>query len=530
MGAPGDFVVDIRPDAAALRMFRSLSFTPWYALGEFVDNSISSYFQNLTRLEAKYGAGYVCDVRIAFDDRVGRLVVEDNAAGIARADLPRALRTGEPPEDTSVGLNLHGVGMKAAAFWWGRRLTIETWPLGEGRGWKVEIDLGESGTQPQGQAAVHVIPAREHSGTRITVDGLWQNAPVASKTRSTVAAYLPSIYRKFLSVSELAEMGDASAHPVRLFVDGTQLSFDPPKLLSEPYWPSPDGPAKGARARTWRKKIRVRLATGKVIEGWVGILETMSRELSGFTLHYRGKGIGGVTPLDGLKDSNSGFRPRQIFGQAGSYRAQSYIGEFDVTALGKSITTDSTLWTPEEEAEFVDHVLEQMKDPRLDLWNMAVNFKRRKRNQVDRKNLSTASTTAARDLKNAVDGEISHDPAPDDTVEPEEDSPTFKFSITDREVHTHTFALKFSSKRIRPFLTVSEDARRREHTIVVNEAHPLFDDLPPIDVGARTLLTRLALSLGAAEVFVESSDRSLVRTKMNQILQLVHPEPDDLPE
>ncbi|MFC7726158.1 ATP-binding protein [Nocardioides sp. GCM10028917] len=528
--ASNDFVVDIRPDAAALRMFRSLSFTPWYALGEFVDNSISSYFQNVRRLEAKYGPDYVCDVRIAFDDRVGRLVVEDNAAGIARADLPRALRTGEPPEDTSVGLNLHGVGMKAAAFWWGRRLTIETWPLGERRGWKVEIDLGESGTQPQGTAEVHAIPTRSHSGTRITVDGLWQNAPVAGKTRATVAAYLPSIYRKFLSVSELAEVGDSSAHPVRLFVDKKQLSFDPPKLLSEPFWPSPDGPAKGARTRLWRKKIRVKLSTGKVIEGWVGILETMSRELSGFTLHYRGKGIGGVTPLDGPRDGNSGFRPRQVFGQAGSYRAQSYIGEFDVTALGKSITTDSTLWTPEEEAEFVEHVLKQMKDARLDLWNMAVNFKRRKRNQVDKKNLVAASTTATKNLKRAVDGEISHDPAPEEGGPPEDDLPAYKFAITDREVHTHAFALRFSSNRNRPFLSVSEDARRRQHDIIVNEAHPLFDDLPPMDVAMRTLLTRIALSLGAAEVFVESSERRLVRTKMNQILQLVHPQPDDLPE
>ena len=171
-----------------------------------------------------------------------------------------------------------------------------------------------------------------------------------------------------------------------------------------------------------------------------------------------------------------------------------------------------------------------MKDPRLDLWNMAVNFKRRKRNQVDKKNLSTASTTAARDLKKAVDGEISHDPAPDDAGPPEDDLPAYKFSITDREVHTHAFALRFSSSRNRPFISMSEDARRREHEIIVNEAHPLFDDLPPIDVAVRTLLTRIALSLGAAEVFVESSERSLVRTKMNQILQLVHPEPDDLPE
>lgn len=524
------FEVDIRPDAAALRMFRSLSFTPWYALGEFVDNSISSYFHMRKALEAEHGADFSCDVRISFADRVGRLVVEDNAGGIAPADIRRALKTGEPPPESEVGLNLHGVGMKAASFWWGRHLTIESWPLGEAEGWTVEIDLGEAGTQPQATAAVRSIPWRGHSGTKITVDGLWQNTPVASKTRSTVAAYLPSIYRKFISIAEADGPLGAGGHPVRLFLDGTQLSFEPPKLLEEPYWPNGDGPEKGADPVTWRKDIRVDLSTGRSVSGWVGILEVMSRELSGFTLHYRGKGIGGVTPLNSTKDGNSGFRPRAIFGQAGSYRAQSYIGEFDVTALGKSITTDSTMWTPDEEEEFVDHVLEQMKDDDRDLWSMAVNFKRRRRNKVDTSNLEKVSSAAAMQLSGAVTGNISHDDPADEPTEPqvEDDTPEHRFTITDREVHTHSFGLRFTTARSARFIAVGEDAARRNHTIVVNEGHPLFDDLPPIDVNTRALLTRLSLALAAAEVFVESPDRHAVRAKMNEILDLVHPEPADL--
>jgi hypothetical protein len=528
-----DFEVDIRPDAAALRMFRSLSFTSWYALGEFVDNSISSYFQTRDQLGRAYGDDYTCDVRISFDDRIGRLVVDDNAGGIARADIRRALRTGEPPPDTGVGLNLHGVGMKAAAFWWGQRLKIETWPLGEPHGWSVEIDLGAAGTQPQATAAVHEIPSRDHSGTRITVDGLWQNAPVAPKTRATIGAYLPSIYRKFISVADAdshIKVAGEGSHPVRLFLDGRQLSFEPPKLLRAPFWPSPDGPRKGARSKLWRTDIAVELSSGRKIEGWVGILETMSRELSGFTLHYRGKGIGGVTPLDGTKESNSGFRPRAIFGQAGSYRAQSYIGEFDVTELGKSITTDSTMWTPDEEDEFVGHVLEQLKDESLDLWSMAVNFKRRKRGQVEKRSLQRASTAAATQLRDAVSGNISHGEVDDELLDDDEAAPEVRFVITDKEVHTHSFALRFSTNRDRPFVTLTENAKRRAHTVVVNENHPLFDDLPPIDINVRTLLTRLALSIAAAEVFIETPDRHVVRAKMNQILDMVHPKPDDIPE
>ena len=34
-GQDFEFEVNIEPDASALRMFRSMSFTPWYALGEF---------------------------------------------------------------------------------------------------------------------------------------------------------------------------------------------------------------------------------------------------------------------------------------------------------------------------------------------------------------------------------------------------------------------------------------------------------------------------------------------------------------
>jgi hypothetical protein len=41
-----DFDIDITPDISALKIFRNVSFTPWYAIGEFVDNSITSALKN----------------------------------------------------------------------------------------------------------------------------------------------------------------------------------------------------------------------------------------------------------------------------------------------------------------------------------------------------------------------------------------------------------------------------------------------------------------------------------------------------
>jgi len=47
-----DFDIDITPDISALKIFRNVSFTPWYAIGEFVDNSITSALKNIKELTA----------------------------------------------------------------------------------------------------------------------------------------------------------------------------------------------------------------------------------------------------------------------------------------------------------------------------------------------------------------------------------------------------------------------------------------------------------------------------------------------
>ena len=106
MNAPSGaqpFKVDIRPDVAALRIFRNMSFTPWYALGEFVDNSITSAIKNIEKLKSTNGSDYELVVSMSFPEMGNCLIVEDNAAGISRDDMDRALKTGNPPLDISEG-------------------------------------------------------------------------------------------------------------------------------------------------------------------------------------------------------------------------------------------------------------------------------------------------------------------------------------------------------------------------------------------------------------------------------------------
>ena len=105
------FDVNIQPDVTALRMFRSMSFTPWYALGEFVDNSITSAMKNHQELVARNGQDYQLRIQIDFPADADELIIKDNAAGISRLEMQRALQMGKAPQDISIGLSRHGVGI-----------------------------------------------------------------------------------------------------------------------------------------------------------------------------------------------------------------------------------------------------------------------------------------------------------------------------------------------------------------------------------------------------------------------------------
>ncbi|TJW45521.1 MAG: ATP-binding protein, partial [Mesorhizobium sp.] len=107
--------VPIRPGVSVLSILRHLNYKPWFALAEFVDNAVQSYLVNRAQLESLHGPGFKLCVRIDVEPTAPtRLTVRDNAAGIARADFPRAFRPAAIPPDRS-GLSEFGMGMKSAA-------------------------------------------------------------------------------------------------------------------------------------------------------------------------------------------------------------------------------------------------------------------------------------------------------------------------------------------------------------------------------------------------------------------------------
>jgi hypothetical protein len=92
-------VIPIRPEVAMYAAFARLNYKPWYAIAEFVDNSLQSALTNMDALRSVGSGTYRLLVEIAASE--DGIEVRDNAAGIHERDYARAFLPASPPPDTS---------------------------------------------------------------------------------------------------------------------------------------------------------------------------------------------------------------------------------------------------------------------------------------------------------------------------------------------------------------------------------------------------------------------------------------------
>src|SRR5215469_6437942 len=124
-----------------LRSYKRLPYKPWHALAEFVDNSTQSYFNNRVPLDKAYETeGTSLEVSIVYEkDGDGLIRISDNAMGMSRDDLERAMHIGLQPAYTD-GRSRYGLGMKMAACWFGQKWKVVTKKLGETTEYTIFID------------------------------------------------------------------------------------------------------------------------------------------------------------------------------------------------------------------------------------------------------------------------------------------------------------------------------------------------------------------------------------------------------
>ena len=132
--------VSIQPDVGVLSVLPHLNYRPWYALAEFVDNSLESFLSHRAEVAGTDGK---LRVEVAIDSSDdGSISVRDNAAGIYESEYQRAFRLAEPPPHLS-GLSEFGMGMKSAACWFGKQFSVRSSALGEPVERTVSFDIEE---------------------------------------------------------------------------------------------------------------------------------------------------------------------------------------------------------------------------------------------------------------------------------------------------------------------------------------------------------------------------------------------------
>ena len=395
--------ISAKPGLEVLRTYRSIALSPWHALGEFVDNSVTSFWDQIVDYPDDSRFDHLT-IDITWDSGSEVLTISDNAAGIPEttSGWGRALKTGVSNPNPRA-LSIHGVGMKAAGLWWAPVIKITSKHIDSEHDISATFDLDEMIRTDTTDINPVKSLARDPSGhgTTVTLEGLnpGRSYPTGQQL-GKVRTYLASMYRRFLRGD------DQFLHPrtgkpwLTLNVYGQTLSYQEPDLLLKPYWPSENGPLENSDDVLWKRDYELSIPTtrGKSgspsfirVTGWMGILAKMEKGKAGLFLTFRGKGVSGVE--QGTGSDGSAYKPGKIFGSSQSQRARRLIGEFEVSEFGKSLTTDAVNWSSEEEEQFIERLLEATKSPEFPLYQMAGNFR-----------ISDKSGLTAADMKKIQDG------------------------------------------------------------------------------------------------------------------------------
>ncbi|VXB08331.1 ATP-binding protein [Plantibacter sp. T3] len=379
--------IDIRPEVNILAVLRHLNYKPWFALAEYVDNSLGSYLASTLPLVSQ---PLSVDITIEREG-AGRIVVRDNAAGIRAQDFARAFRAAQVPPDRS-GLSEFGMGMKSASSWFARKWRVRTSVMGEPIERAIDFDLQAISSEQIDRLHVVETPALSSSHfTEIVLEDL--NHVPQYRTMTKIRDHLSSIYRSFLRDQTL-----------QLSFQGEQLRYNEVESLVA----SPASKPQEDVVR-WKKTVDFTMRGGQRVTGFAGVRAVGSTAHAGFALMRRGRLIVG--------SHDDPYRPSEIFGQSNSYVYQRLFGELTLEGFEVSHTKDGIRWE-EDEAEFLTLLATALRKAPLDLLSQASNFRAKsivdKVRPIERATTEVQSSVSSR--FSAVATEILADNEPDQHV------------------------------------------------------------------------------------------------------------------
>ena len=497
--------IDITPSTGVYGTYKRLSYKPWYAIAEFVDNSTQSYYDHVEELRSQEGFRKLY-ININYSLENDYLEIVDTAFGMDFYDFQRALILDKPPKNTK-GRNEFGMGLKTAACWFGNLWTVETTRLGERKSYKATIDvldLQQNKTTSIDYQA-YDVDEKEHY-TRVYITSL--NQKMVKRTLGKIKDHLSSIYRNDIRNGE-----------IDIIWNGESLTYNEPSILTEEL---DDGTIV-----EWKKNINFDIlsSSGKNynVNGWIGIMDPGSTSEAGFTLMRRGRVIIGGT--------NENYRPEDIFGKSNSFTYQRLFGEINMDNWEVTQAKDGFDWNNGLEDLLIENLLRVSDDYRRKAEKYRKNESKRIVDITDEER-SDIVTETVNNITSAV-YEINEEPAiyePGSNINdnkqavlefPEEKTQeVYSYSIDDYDL-----VVKWYSDNENGAWITSKELSENKIEISLNIRHAFF--VPYInDTNFLKIINKLACAMIIAERNAKkvsknpdgSVDPSDIRTYMNKLL------------
>tara|TARA_A200000113_G_C8845127_1_gene348345 strand:+ start:55 stop:1686 length:1632 start_codon:yes stop_codon:yes gene_type:complete len=317
-------------------LLQNLEYQMFYALSEYVDNSVQSFLDDKDLLENDFVS---VEIDYDIDDEGNEYIkITDDAGGISEERFDDAFRLTDP-DGLKGTLNEFGLGMKMASLWLGNKFTVKTSAIGEDYATTVIFDLDfvqkAKVNQIDGDNLYTEKESKEKHYTIITVEKT-NHFPKGSASKKIIT-HLADIYRIYLRDGILKlRFGDREVHE------------DEPDWLTKPYWDNHKQPYPAKKIDQefeWRKEFNIKLPPPyDYAKGHVGLHEKMQRATSGLVIFRRGRAVAGT--------GEERYRPQGLFGASQSQKFARLFGEVHFGPNAPVSSNKRLVWT-EVEAEFV---------------------------------------------------------------------------------------------------------------------------------------------------------------------------------
>lgn len=511
--------LDIQPAASILNVFSRLSYKPWYAIAEFVDNSTQSYMSHEREMSLIPDFEKLV-VRVNYDAVNNTLSITDNAFGMELERFKDAILL-DAKSSLQTGRNEFGMGLKTAASWFGNVWHVSSTQYGSKNRYTATVDIPKLKKYSLNSVVIHRTDEDENiHGTEILIEDVTKKIK-GSRTITKIRDLLSSMYRR-----------DINNKNIEIFFNDEPIFFQQYPILTN------------FRGKSWKKDLNFEVIFNEEVfnvTGFVAIMNPGSFPKAGFALFRQDRVVVGGT------DNN--YKPAQIFGQAQSQKSLKLFGELNMNDFPVNQAKDGFIWDDGLEDEFIsalkDNIQEYINIADMSIRERAseVQYSEESSEKVEKEVTNTINNAFGERSENKIENEKettnntleAEDKSTDDVQEyvetvlnnnAEEQIINAKrqYNIPLNLVNSVKFTVQWARGNNKYWIEYNE-IEHDHYEVLINIDHPFFLPFSKED-GFQKVLEKFALSfiLSEREAKLTSSKdgyipKNVIKNSMNKYLE-----------